>query len=246
MLLPHAQTLAQARSYLAALADRASTIDASSAYERVLHRTRPRPRRRLPTADTEGLTDDRAILLAVATQRSRSSSSTASTRSPSSSSSRCSTTHTTWTAPDVRRDRRRDAHGVRGTSAPAPGSAPARRDDARGARGTRRTDPDATGRRVSSGSARRCARPAARVLQHAAGTAEPVPVSRHERLPADRSQRTGARARARTRQQSTRAPASTGCTGHAERRTRGRTTGASPPAPRHSPNTTPASRCPRS
>ena len=36
MLLPHAQTLAQARSYLAALADQASTIDASSAYEHVL------------------------------------------------------------------------------------------------------------------------------------------------------------------------------------------------------------------
>ncbi len=36
MLLPHAQTLAQARSYVAALADRALTLDASSAYERVL------------------------------------------------------------------------------------------------------------------------------------------------------------------------------------------------------------------
>lgn len=36
MLLPHARTLAQARCYLAALADQASTVDASSAYEHVL------------------------------------------------------------------------------------------------------------------------------------------------------------------------------------------------------------------
>ena len=36
MLLPHAQTLAQARSYVAALADQALTLEASSAYERVL------------------------------------------------------------------------------------------------------------------------------------------------------------------------------------------------------------------
>ena len=36
MLLPHAQTLAQARSYVAALADQAHSIDASSAYEHVL------------------------------------------------------------------------------------------------------------------------------------------------------------------------------------------------------------------
>ena len=36
MRLPHAQTLAQARSYVAALADRALTLEASSAYERAL------------------------------------------------------------------------------------------------------------------------------------------------------------------------------------------------------------------
>ena len=36
MLSPPRVTLAQARSYLAALADQASTIDASSAYEHVL------------------------------------------------------------------------------------------------------------------------------------------------------------------------------------------------------------------
>ena len=38
MLLAHAITLGQARSHLAALADRASTIEASSGYERVLLR----------------------------------------------------------------------------------------------------------------------------------------------------------------------------------------------------------------
>jgi hypothetical protein len=36
MLLAHAVTLADARSYVAALADRAQTIDASVEYERVL------------------------------------------------------------------------------------------------------------------------------------------------------------------------------------------------------------------
>lgn len=36
MLLPHAVTLAEARSYLAALADQALTFDASVEYERVL------------------------------------------------------------------------------------------------------------------------------------------------------------------------------------------------------------------
>ena len=36
MLLAHALTLAEARSYIAALADQAITIEASSAYERAL------------------------------------------------------------------------------------------------------------------------------------------------------------------------------------------------------------------
>lgn len=67
MLLPHAQTLAQARSYLAALADQASTIDASSAYERVLIELDRIHADECPSADTEGLTEDRAVLLAVAT-----------------------------------------------------------------------------------------------------------------------------------------------------------------------------------
>lgn len=67
MLLPHAQTLAQARSYLAALSDRASTIDASSAYEHVLIELDRVHGDECPSADTEELTEDRAILLAVAT-----------------------------------------------------------------------------------------------------------------------------------------------------------------------------------
>ncbi len=67
MLLPHAQTLAQARSFLAALADRASTIDVSSAYERVLIELDRIHEDDCPSADPEGLTEDRAILLAVAT-----------------------------------------------------------------------------------------------------------------------------------------------------------------------------------
>jgi hypothetical protein len=67
VLLPHALTLTQARSYLAALADQASTIDASSAYERVLIELDRIHGDECPSADTEGLTEDRAILLAVAT-----------------------------------------------------------------------------------------------------------------------------------------------------------------------------------
>lgn len=67
MLLPHALTLAQGRSYLAALADQASTIDASSAYERVLIELDRVHEDECPSAGTEALTEDRAILLVVAT-----------------------------------------------------------------------------------------------------------------------------------------------------------------------------------
>ena len=67
MLFRHAQTLAQARSYLAALSDQASTIDASSAYEHVLIDLDRLHGDECPSAGTEGLTEDRAILLAVAT-----------------------------------------------------------------------------------------------------------------------------------------------------------------------------------
>lgn len=66
MLLPHAQTLAQARSYVAALADRALTLDASSAYERALLELDRVHGDECPALDTEELTDDRAILLACA------------------------------------------------------------------------------------------------------------------------------------------------------------------------------------
>jgi len=67
MLLPHAFTLAQARSYLAALADQASTIDASSAYEHALIELDRIHGDESTAIDSDGLTEDRAILLAVAT-----------------------------------------------------------------------------------------------------------------------------------------------------------------------------------
>jgi hypothetical protein len=66
MLLPHAQTLAQARSYVAALADRALTPDASSAYERVLLALDRVHGDECPALDTKDLTDDRAIILTCA------------------------------------------------------------------------------------------------------------------------------------------------------------------------------------
>lgn len=67
MLLPHAQTLAQARSYVAALADRALRIDSSSAYERVLLELDRVHGDDCPALDTSDLTTDRDILLAAAT-----------------------------------------------------------------------------------------------------------------------------------------------------------------------------------
>ena len=67
MLLPHAFALAQARSYLAALADQASTIDASSAYEQVLIELDRIHGDESPAIDSEELPEDRAILHAVAT-----------------------------------------------------------------------------------------------------------------------------------------------------------------------------------
>ncbi len=65
MLVPHAQTLAQARSYVAALADRALTLDASSAYERALLELDRVHGDDCPALDSEDLTDDRNILLAA-------------------------------------------------------------------------------------------------------------------------------------------------------------------------------------
>lgn len=63
MLLPHAQTLAQARSYVAALADRALGIDASSVHERALLELDRVHGDDCPALDTEDLTEDRDILL---------------------------------------------------------------------------------------------------------------------------------------------------------------------------------------
>ena len=67
MLLAHAVTLAQARSYVAALADLAGTFDASVEYERVLLQLDWIHGDDSPALDTAGLTDDREILFAVAT-----------------------------------------------------------------------------------------------------------------------------------------------------------------------------------
>ncbi|KRA30960.1 MULTISPECIES: hypothetical protein [unclassified Nocardioides] len=67
MLLAHEVTLAQARSYLAALADNAATLDASSAYEHTLIELDQIYRDEVPALDAEGLTTDRAILAADAT-----------------------------------------------------------------------------------------------------------------------------------------------------------------------------------
>ena len=59
MLLPHAHTLAQARTYLAALADEASNDDASSGYENVLIDLDRIHRDESPDAYLETVTQDR-------------------------------------------------------------------------------------------------------------------------------------------------------------------------------------------
>jgi hypothetical protein len=66
MQLPHAQTLAQARSYVAALADCARSIEASSAYERVLIELDRVHNDDCPALDTTALTTDRDVLFPVA------------------------------------------------------------------------------------------------------------------------------------------------------------------------------------
>ncbi len=66
MLLAHAITLAEARSYVAALADVAQTFDASVEYERVLLQLDWIHGDDTPALDTAGLTDDRDVLYAVA------------------------------------------------------------------------------------------------------------------------------------------------------------------------------------
>jgi hypothetical protein len=67
VLLPHALTLTEARSYVATLADQASTLDASSAYERVLIELDRLYDDDCPAISTDALPRDRAILYAVAT-----------------------------------------------------------------------------------------------------------------------------------------------------------------------------------
>ena len=123
MLLPHAQTLAQARSYVAALADRALTIDASSAYEHVLLELDRVHGDDCPALDTDGPHRRPRHPARRREQRHRGArAATASTPSRSSSSWRCSSTRTIWTSADVRRERRPDAHGAGRAAAPAPGA----------------------------------------------------------------------------------------------------------------------------
>jgi hypothetical protein len=66
MLMAHAATLAQARSYVAALADHATGFEASVEYERVLLHLDLIHGNDSPAHDTAGLTDDREILYALA------------------------------------------------------------------------------------------------------------------------------------------------------------------------------------
>lgn len=66
MLLTHAHTLAEARSYVAALADLALTFDASVEYEHVLLQLDFIHGDDSPALDTAGLTDNRDILYALA------------------------------------------------------------------------------------------------------------------------------------------------------------------------------------
>ncbi|RNM12131.1 hypothetical protein [Nocardioides pocheonensis] len=67
MLLAHAVTLTEVRSCIAALAEDARTVEAASAYERALLELDWIHGDDVPALDTYGLTDDRDILMAVAT-----------------------------------------------------------------------------------------------------------------------------------------------------------------------------------
>lgn len=66
MDLAHAQTLAEARSYIAALADNAHSIAASSAYEHVLIELDRLHGDESPALSTDGLTTSRDILFTAA------------------------------------------------------------------------------------------------------------------------------------------------------------------------------------
>ncbi|WP_244929272.1 hypothetical protein [Nocardioides sp. W7] len=67
MLLPHARTLTRARSCLAALADQAPSIDASSAYEHVLIELDRLHADDCPAIDPDDVPADPALLIAHAT-----------------------------------------------------------------------------------------------------------------------------------------------------------------------------------
>ena len=66
MLLAHAHTLVRARSHLAALADQAGTLEASSGYERALIELDWIHADDVPALNTDGLIEDRDLLMAVA------------------------------------------------------------------------------------------------------------------------------------------------------------------------------------
>jgi hypothetical protein len=66
MDLAHAQRLVEARSYIAALADSARTVEASSAYEHVLIELDRLHGDESPALSTDGLTTNRDVLFAVA------------------------------------------------------------------------------------------------------------------------------------------------------------------------------------
>lgn len=66
MLLTHAIALAEARAYLAALANAASMVDASAAYEQALNYLDSIHGNDVPALDTDGLIDDRAALHVLA------------------------------------------------------------------------------------------------------------------------------------------------------------------------------------
>ena len=66
MLLVHAVALAEARTYIAALADLAVSLDASLAYERTLLYLDSIHGDDVPALDTAGLIDDRTALCVIA------------------------------------------------------------------------------------------------------------------------------------------------------------------------------------
>jgi hypothetical protein len=66
MLLAHAVALAEARTYIAALADQATSFGASLAYERTLLYLDSIHGDNVPALDTRGLIEDRAALRVIA------------------------------------------------------------------------------------------------------------------------------------------------------------------------------------